>query len=69
MRAMFMNKPARRGAVLPWHQDRWTGLDPDPLVTIWTALDPCTIDNGCMRIIPASHRKLVNPDSLSGFLS
>ena len=66
---MFMNKPARRGTVLPWHQDRWTGLVPDPLVTIWTALDPSTIDNGCMRIIPASHRKLLNPDNLSGFLS
>lgn len=69
MRAMFMNKPARRGTVLPWHQDRWTGLVPDPLVTIWTALDPSNIDNGCMRIIPASHRKLLNPDNLSGFLS
>src|SRR5690606_30817289 len=22
-RAMFMNKPAGRGTLLPWHQDRW----------------------------------------------
>ena len=69
MRAMFMNKPAQRGTVLPWHQDRWTWLDPDPLVTIWTALDPSTIDNGCIRIIPGSHRKLLNPENSSGFLS
>src|SRR5688572_21952383 len=46
-RAMFMNKPARKGTFLPWHQDRWTMLDRDPLVTTWTALDPATIANGC----------------------
>jgi phytanoyl-CoA hydroxylase len=23
-RAMFMNKPARQGTLLGWHQDRWT---------------------------------------------
>ena len=33
-RAMFMNKPARRGTFLPWHQDRWTSLDRDPLITL-----------------------------------
>ncbi len=69
MRAMFMNKPARRGTVLPWHQDRWTALDRDPLVTIWTALDPATIANGCVRVIPGSHRQLVNREASAGFLS
>ncbi len=57
-RAMFMNKPARQGTVLPWHQDGggvW-GLDRDPLMTVWTALDPATIANGCVEIIPGSHR-------------
>lgn len=57
-RAMFMNKPAHHGTVLPWHQDggdQWR-LDRDPLVTIWTALDPATIANGCVQIIPGSHR-------------
>ena len=57
-RAMFMNKPARKGTVLPWHQDGgdgW-GLDRDPLVTLWTALDPATIANGCVEVIPGSHR-------------
>ncbi|MBA3708348.1 MAG: phytanoyl-CoA dioxygenase family protein [Planctomycetes bacterium] len=57
-RAMFMNKPARKGTMLPWHQDggdSW-GLDRDPLLTVWTALDPATIGNGCVQIIPGSHR-------------
>ncbi|MBI2192540.1 MAG: phytanoyl-CoA dioxygenase family protein [Planctomycetes bacterium] len=69
-RAMFMNKPARKGTVLPWHQDRWTFLDRDPLVTIYTALDPATTANGCVKIIPGSHRMgLINPSHGSGFLT
>jgi len=69
-RAMFMNKPAHRGTFLPWHQDRWTNLDRDPQITVWTALDPATKENGCVQIIPKSHRHgLINPTHPSGFLS
>jgi ectoine hydroxylase-related dioxygenase (phytanoyl-CoA dioxygenase family) len=56
-RAMVMNKPAGQGTVLPWHQDGgdvW-GLDREPLVTIWTALDPATTENGCMECVRGSH--------------
>lgn len=68
-RAMFMNKPANKGTFLPWHQDRWTSLDRDPLVTIWLALDPATIENGCVQLIPATHHHLINPSHGSGFLT
>lgn len=69
-RTMFMNKPANQGTLLPWHQDRWSFLDRDPLLTVWTALDPATIANGCVEVIPGSHTKgLVNPDHPSGFLT
>jgi hypothetical protein len=69
-RAMFMNKPAHQGTWLPWHQDRWSSLDRDPLVTLWTALDPATKANGCVQIIEGSHKLgLVNPDHPSGFVS
>jgi phytanoyl-CoA hydroxylase len=68
-RAMFMNKPAGYGTPLIWHQDRWTTLDRDPLVTIYTALDAARQNNGCVSIIPGSHRRLVNPEHGSGFLS
>jgi phytanoyl-CoA hydroxylase len=68
-RAMFMNKPAGLGSPLIWHQDRWTNLDRDPLVTVWTALDPATRDNGCVQIVPGSHRELLNPEHGSGFLT
>jgi phytanoyl-CoA hydroxylase len=57
-RAMIMNKPAGQGTELPWHQDGgdvW-GIDREPLVTIWTALDPATEANGCMQAVRGSHR-------------
>jgi len=57
-RAMVMNKPAGQGTVLPWHQDGGTvwALDRDPLVTVWVALDSATQANGCLEVIPESHR-------------
>jgi phytanoyl-CoA hydroxylase len=68
-RAMFMNKPAGMGTKLPWHQDRWSNLDRDPEVTLWTALDPATTENGCVQVIPGSHLELINPDHEFGFLT
>ncbi|MEM7363730.1 MAG: phytanoyl-CoA dioxygenase family protein [Pseudomonadota bacterium] len=69
-RAMFMNKPARGGTQLPWHQDRWRALDRDPLVTIWTALDDASIESGCLEIIPGSHHLgVLNPEHGSAFLT
>ena len=68
-RSMFMNKPSGLGSYLIWHQDRWTNLDRDPLITIWTALDPATRGNGCVQIVPGSHGQLLNPEHGSGFLS
>ncbi len=63
-RAMFMNKPAEHGTVLPWHQDigaGW-GLDRNPIITVWTALDDATVANGCMQIVPGTHKLgVVNP--------
>ena len=52
-----MNKPAERGTELPWHQDighGW-GLDKNPFITVWTALDNATVENGCMQIVPGSN--------------
>ena len=57
-RAMFMNKPAGRGTVLPYHQDGGTQwqLSQDPILTVWTALDDATRENGCVQVIPGSHK-------------
>ncbi len=70
MRAMFFNKPARGGSVLPWHQDMWTAIKPDPRLTVWLALDPSKRENGCVQIIPGSHRRgPINPNQGAGFLT
>ncbi|MDG1442859.1 MAG: phytanoyl-CoA dioxygenase family protein [Pseudomonadales bacterium] len=68
-RAMFMNKPAGQGTVLPLHQDRWRALDRDPKLTIYTALDGANEENGCVEIIPGTQHTLLNPDHPSGFLA
>jgi hypothetical protein len=69
-RAMFMNKPAGHGTLLPWHQDAWTYLDRQPLLTVWTGLDPATVANGCVQVIRGSHKLgRVNPADASGFLT
>ncbi len=67
-RTMFMNKPAGAGTFLRWHQDRWTSLDRDPQLTIYTALDAATVENGCVQIIRGSHHRLINPQQTAGFL-
>lgn len=50
-------KPASTGLEVPWHQDgQYWPIRPRATVTVWIALDDVTIDNGCMRVIPGSHR-------------
>lgn len=69
-RAMLMNKPARGGTDLPWHQDRWRDLDRDPLLTVWVALDAAGAAQGCMEVIEGSHGwGLLNPGHHSGWLN
>ncbi|HEY7642377.1 MAG TPA: phytanoyl-CoA dioxygenase family protein [Steroidobacteraceae bacterium] len=59
-------KPARIGAATPWHQDEayWDPRYAHRAVSIWLALQPATLDNGCMRFIPGSHRGPVLPHEL-----
>lgn len=53
----LMFKPARHGGVKPWHQDYayWASTKPEQ-VTTWIALDDATPENGCMQLIPGSHK-------------
>ena len=47
-RAILMTKGARGGTPLPWHQDggSFWGLDRDPELQIWTALDDAPVEAG-----------------------
>ncbi|MGD9603805.1 MAG: phytanoyl-CoA dioxygenase family protein [Gammaproteobacteria bacterium] len=50
-------KPAATGLEVPWHQDgQYWPIRPRATVTVWIALDDVNADNGCMRVIPGSHR-------------
>ena len=53
----FIKEPGSKSYV-SWHQDlNYWGLDGDREVTAWYALTPATIENGCMRFVPGSHRR------------
>ncbi len=56
-RAVAFHKPSRGGSPLPWHQDGgyFWGLDRNPILQIWTALDDATRDGGCLEVLPRSH--------------
>jgi len=51
-------KPPKHGGVVAWHQDYsyWTRSKPMQHLTCWVGLDDSTIENGCLRYIPGSHR-------------
>lgn len=50
-------KPALHGDIVPWHQDNgYWRLDPPEAMSIWIALDDADEENGCMWVIPGSHR-------------
>jgi phytanoyl-CoA hydroxylase len=52
-------KPKELGGRLHWHQDSplWATLQPkDGQITAWVALDDAEADNGCMYMVPGSHK-------------
>ncbi|MFE5320598.1 phytanoyl-CoA dioxygenase family protein [Paenibacillus sp. NPDC056579] len=51
-------KPPVIGGPTRWHQDHplWPIIQPPDLVSAWVALDDATIENGCMWMVPGSHR-------------
>jgi phytanoyl-CoA hydroxylase len=57
-RATLFGKSARGGTNLPWHQDggSFWGLDRDPRLQVWTALDDAPIESGCVEVVDASHQ-------------
>ena len=56
--ATFFAKRPGDESFVGWHQDiTYWGLEPaDDVVTAWLALSDAQVDNGCMRVLPGSHR-------------
>ncbi|MDF1719707.1 MAG: phytanoyl-CoA dioxygenase family protein [Minwuia sp.] len=50
-------KPAHSGKETPWHQDgQYWPIRPLATCSVWIAIDAGTSENGCLRVIPGSHK-------------
>jgi ectoine hydroxylase-related dioxygenase (phytanoyl-CoA dioxygenase family) len=51
-------KPPRAGGSTSWHQDAplWPAIEPMTPVSAWIPLDDADVANGCMWMVPGSHR-------------
>ena len=55
----------------PWHQDSWYfPFEPArPITGVWLAVTQATLENGCLHVLPGSHREPVHehvPDRRPG---
>jgi ectoine hydroxylase-related dioxygenase (phytanoyl-CoA dioxygenase family) len=55
----------------PWHQDSYyfPFEPPRPIVGVWLAVTEATLENGCLHVVPGSHREPVHehvPDRRPG---
>lgn len=67
----LISKPPESAGYIAWHQDvTYYGLSEPRGVTVWLALTPTTHENGCMEVVPFSHRTALthhrpkDPDNL-----
>jgi ectoine hydroxylase-related dioxygenase (phytanoyl-CoA dioxygenase family) len=53
----YLVKPPFTGKEVRWHQDAafWP-LEPMEVVTLWLAIDESTPENGCVKLVPGSHK-------------
>ncbi|HLJ56938.1 MAG TPA: phytanoyl-CoA dioxygenase family protein [Chthonomonadaceae bacterium] len=50
-----------------WHQDAtYWGLEPPNALTIWYAVDGSDVENGCMRVLPGTHRDGIRAHGKAG---
>ena len=54
----LMMKARHHGTVTDWHQDSvaWPQFAPQDHVSCWVAIDDATVANGCMTMLPGSHK-------------
>jgi len=58
---LFVKEP-RTGHFVSWHQDgTYMGMGATEMTTAWLALTPSTPDNGCVAMVPGSHRHGISP--------
>ncbi len=61
----IMTKQPRFSSVTGWHRDsRYWHFQRAELISAWLALRDETIENGCLLVIPGSHRVRIDPQGL-----
>ncbi|MBD2871830.1 phytanoyl-CoA dioxygenase family protein [Paenibacillus arenilitoris] len=56
----FWYKEPGNGKFIPWHQDiHYWPMEPAINATAWVSLGYSVRENGCLRVIPGTHRQLV----------
>jgi ectoine hydroxylase-related dioxygenase (phytanoyl-CoA dioxygenase family) len=55
--------PKVAAGAVPWHQDKsyWPDANANPVITVWIPLVDSTPTNGCLHLIPGTHRERVIP--------
>lgn len=52
---LYFKPPGARGQAM--HQDNYyLQAQPEPCIAAWLALDQCDEENGCMQVVPGSHK-------------
>jgi ectoine hydroxylase-related dioxygenase (phytanoyl-CoA dioxygenase family) len=53
--------PRVAAGAVPWHQDKsyWPQASANPVITVWVPLVDATLENGCLHIMPRTHRQKV----------
>jgi non-haem Fe2+, alpha-ketoglutarate-dependent halogenase len=56
----FFAKQPHDPRFVSWHQDStYYGLSTNEVMTVWLALTPSVVENGCLRVVPGSHKTQV----------
>ncbi len=51
--------PKVAAGAVPWHQDKsyWPDANANPVITVWVPLVDATLENGCLHIMPRTHKQ------------
>jgi non-heme Fe2+,alpha-ketoglutarate-dependent halogenase len=63
----FFCKYGEGSKYVAWHQDAtYWGLEPPNALTVWYAVDGSDRENGCMRVLPGTHRDGIRAHGKAG---
>lgn len=54
--------PRVAAGAVPWHQDKsyWPDSNANPVISVWIPFVDATLQNGCLFIMPRTHRQRLN---------